>query len=168
MTYDSTISTASKAAPGVRLTIRRMSFGRRLDLTRQVKHLLGRFAFLSAGDKTPVDETEAALLAGEIDRVYVRWGLAAVEGLEIDGKPATAEQLVENGPEDLVAEVLALVRKEAGLSEEELKNSASHSTSTTETRPAGNATNAEKRAWRPSEDAAGFPEQTMMQPASCG
>jgi hypothetical protein len=85
---------------------------------------------------------EAALAASEIDRVYVSWGLAGVEGLEIDGRPATAELLLDAGPESLVSEALALIRREAGLSEEERKNFESHSTSAKENRPAGNATNA--------------------------
>ena len=140
MKYESVVVIESKAFPGVRFTIRRMSFGRRLDLTRQVKELLGRLEFAAAGEQGPTQEAETALLAGEIDRHYGRWGLAAVEGLEIDGQAATPETLLESGPEGLVHEVLEAVRREAGLSEEESKNSESHSTSCKDTRPGGNAT----------------------------
>lgn len=142
MDYESTITVESKALPGVRVTVRRMSFGRRLELTRQVKQLLSRLEFLAAGEATAAEEVAAALAASEIDRVYVSWGLAGVEGLEIDGRPATAELLLDAGPESLVSEALALIRREAGLSEEERKNFESHSTSAKENRPAGNATNA--------------------------
>ena len=142
MTYESTVTVESAKYPGVRFTVRRMSFGRRLELTRKIKKRLGRLEFLSAGEQGPTDEAEAAMLTGEIDREYGTWGLAAVDGLEIDGEPATPQDVIEKGPEPLVAEVLEAVYREAGLSEDELKNSESHSTSSKETRPGGNATNA--------------------------
>ncbi len=142
MTYESTVTVESAKYPGVRFTVRRMSFGRRLDLTRTVKERLRRLEFLAAGESGVSDETEAALLTGEIDREYGAWGLAAVDGLEIDGEPATPQSLIEKGPEPLVAEVLEAVYREAGLSEDERKNSESHSTSSKEIRPGGNATNA--------------------------
>jgi hypothetical protein len=142
MDYASTVTVDSEVAPGVRLTVRRMSFGRRLELTRQVKQLLSRLDFLSAKEGSVADQTETALVASEIDRAYLCWGLAAIEGIEIDGKPATIEALLEAGPEDLVAEILKLIRREAGLSEEERKNCESHSIFAEEARPDGNATNA--------------------------
>ena len=142
MTYESTVTVESAKYPGVRFTVRRMSFGRRLELTRTIKERLGRLEFLAAGESGVSDETEAALLTGEIDREYGAWGLAAVDGLEIDGEPATPQSLIDKGPEPLVAEVLEAVYREAGLSEDERKNSESHSTSSKETRPGGNATNA--------------------------
>ncbi|MEX2302307.1 MAG: hypothetical protein WD733_15305 [Bryobacterales bacterium] len=142
MTYESTQQVDSKECPGVRFTAYRMSFGRRLELTRQVRELLGRLEFARAGPGGPADDAEAALLAGEIDREYVRWGLASIEGLDIDGRPATPEDLIEKGPEKLVAEVLSAIRREAGLNEEERKNCESLSTSSEGEGPSGNATNA--------------------------
>jgi hypothetical protein len=142
MTYESTTQAESRECAGVRFTVYRMSFGRRLELTRKVRELLGRLEFVRAGPGGAGDDTEAALLAGEIDREYARWGLASVEGLEIDGRPATPDDLIEKGPEKLLAEVLGAIRREAGLDEEERKNSESHSTSCEGDRPGGNATNA--------------------------
>ena len=142
MNYASTIKTESTAFPGVWLTVRRMSFGNRLELIRKVKDLLGRLEFLAAGEPGPKEEAEAALLTSEIDCEYLRWGLEGIDGLEIDGEAATTSSLIDKGPEELVAEAVELVRREAGLSEEERKNSESHSISDTETRPDGNATNA--------------------------
>lgn len=142
MTYESTRQLESRECAGVRFTVHRMSFGRRLELTRKVRELLGRLEFVRAGPGGSGEDAEAALLAGEIDREYVRWGLASLEGLQIDGQPATPEDLIEKGPEKLVAEVLAAVRREAGLDEEERKNCESHSTSCEGDRPGGNATNA--------------------------
>jgi hypothetical protein len=142
MTYESTKQVDSSECAGVRFTVYRMSFGRRLELTRRVRELLGKLEFVRAGQGGSAEDAEAALLAGEIDREYTRWGLASLEGLEIDGQPATPEDLIEKGPEGLVGEVLAAIRREAGLDGEERKNSASHSTSSEETKPGGNATNA--------------------------
>ena len=46
----------------------------------------------------------------------------AVDGLEIDGEPATPASLVERGPEELFREALAAVKAECGLSDEQRKN----------------------------------------------
>ena len=143
MTYESTVPVESAKYPGVRFTVRRLSFGRRLELTRKVKEMLGRLEFLAAGESGAADDAEAALLTSEIDREYGSWGLAEVDGLEIDGEPATPQSLIEKGPEPLVVEVLEAVYREAGLNEDERKNSESHSTFSTGTRPGGNATNAD-------------------------
>ncbi|MEZ5365152.1 MAG: hypothetical protein R2748_23200 [Bryobacterales bacterium] len=142
MQYGSVVEVESEAMPGVRLTVRRMSFGRRLELTRKVQELAKRLAFVAAGEKDAGSEAEQALLGAEIDREYLRWGLVRVDGLTIDGEEATAESLIEAGPEALVREALAAVRREAGLSEDERKNSASPSTSCSEAKPDGSATNA--------------------------
>ena len=65
---------------------------------------------------------DAALLEVEIERLYVKWGLREVTGLEVDGSAATPESLAESGPEDLFREALAAVRAAAGLSDAERKN----------------------------------------------
>lgn len=122
MNYESTVTVESETLDGVRFSIRRMSFGRRLELTRQVQHLLGRLEFAAAGEQGTAEQAEAALLSGEIDRKYLRWGLQEIEGLVIDGEAATPELLVEKGPESLLGEVLAAIRREAGLDEDERKN----------------------------------------------
>jgi hypothetical protein len=119
-----------------------MSFGRRLELTRRVRELLGRLRFTAAGEGDSQEQAEAALLGGEIDREYLSWGLDAVEGLAIDGAPATAEGLIERGPEELVREALEAVRREAGLNEDERKNSESHFTLHAPEIPGGSATSA--------------------------
>ncbi|MBI3694057.1 MAG: hypothetical protein HY238_04355 [Acidobacteria bacterium] len=140
MGYESGVEIVSEAAPGVRFVVDRMSFGRRLELIRQLKGWLGKLEFVTAGPEGPEREAEAALLAGEIDRIYLRWGLRGVTGIEIDGEPVTPESLVEKGPEALVKEVLRAIRREAGLSEAERKNCESPSISCEETRPDGSAT----------------------------
>ena len=64
---------------------------------------------------------ETAILSAEVDRLYIRWGLKEVDGLVIDGLPATPESLLAVGPEELVQEALAFIRSECGLDEAEKK-----------------------------------------------
>ena len=140
MGYESGVEVASGAAPGVRFVVERMSFGRRLELIRRMKGWLGKLEFVRAGPEGPEREAEAALLSGEIDRIYLQWGLRSIAGLEIDGEEVTPESLVEKGPEEVVREILRAIRQEAGLSEAERKNCESPSISCEETRPDGSAT----------------------------
>jgi hypothetical protein len=121
MSYESLKVVDSDAAPGVRYTVAKMSFARRLDLMRKVRELAQRMEFLEAGDSAG-DKMDAALAQAEIDRLWVNWGLRAVSGLDLDGAAATPDSLAEAGPEDLFREALAAVRAEAGLSEAERKN----------------------------------------------
>lgn len=124
MNYASTFEVESAAMPGVRYRLRRISFGRRLELARSIRdklELMDRAQLLPAGE---VRDAETALLAAEVDAAHLRWGLEAIEGLEIDGAPATADSLLAAGPEPLLAEILAAIRHETGLDEEERKNSA--------------------------------------------
>ncbi len=141
MQYESTVEVESEKIPGVRFAVERMSFGRRLELIRQLREWLGRLEFVTAApSQGPEQQAEAALLAGEIDRIYLRWGLRRVTGIEIDGEEVTAERLIAKGPEGLVEEVLQAIRREAGLSEAERKNFESASISCAATRPDGSAT----------------------------
>jgi hypothetical protein len=121
MTYESTVTVFSQCAPDVSYSIYRMSFGRRLELMRQVRETAARLDFLRAG-ANEADQMEARILAAEIEQLYVRWGVREVCGLEIDGEPATPETLASSGPEDLFAEAVQAVARECGLDEEERKN----------------------------------------------
>jgi hypothetical protein len=121
MEYASVTVVEPAAAPGVRLVLRRMSFARRVELMRRIRELAGRAEFLKAAEDAG-EQMDAALLRAEIDRLYVAWGVERVEGLVLDGAPATPESLAEAGPEDLFREALEAVRRECGLSEAERKN----------------------------------------------
>jgi hypothetical protein len=121
MMYESVTEVVSSIAPDVRFTIARMSFGRRAELMRRVRELARRIEFLEASD-SPGERMDAGLLRCEIDRVYLLWGLKSVAGLFIDGVEASAEALVERGPEELCREALGAVRSETGLGEAERKN----------------------------------------------
>jgi hypothetical protein len=121
MNYQSVVHIESKTLAGVRFSITRMSFGRRLELTKRVRELSQQQDFFQAG-KDVTDRLNAALVSAEIDRVYLSWGLAGVEGLEIDGMKADAESILERAPEAFSREVIAAVRAECGLTAEERKN----------------------------------------------
>ena len=121
MEYTSFENIDSTVAPGVRYTLAKMSFGRRVDLMQRIREIAARKEFVEAGD-TPDEKMEAALLASEIDRIYLLWGLKEVAGLELDGLPATPESLAASGPEELFREALAAVKQRCGLSEAERKN----------------------------------------------
>lgn len=111
----------SKLAAGVSYTVAKMSFGRRVELTRRIRDLAGRKEFLEAGE-TAAEKMDAALLASEIDRLYLLWGLKELSGMELDGQPATPESLAASGPEELFREAVSAIKQRCGLSEAERKN----------------------------------------------
>jgi hypothetical protein len=119
--WSSRVNIASTSHPGVEFVVARMTFGRRLELMRRVRDLAARLEFFEAGQDAK-NGMEASLLAAEIDRLYVLWGLEEIRGLELDGAPATVERLIEDGPEELFVEALTVVRAECALSEAERKN----------------------------------------------
>jgi hypothetical protein len=119
--YESAVSIDSKSAPGVRFAIHRISFGRRMELSRRVRELSRKAEFLEAGTELN-EKIEASILAQEIDAMYLQWGLASIEGFIIDDEPATAVRLLEKGPEDLVREIVSAIKEQCGLSEPERKN----------------------------------------------
>ena len=124
MTHGSWVSkkvVESQNRPGVEFVIARMTFGRRIELMRHVRDLAARLEYFEAG-RDAKNEMEAGLLGVEIDRLYVRWGLREISGLDLDGVGATPESLAESGPEGLFREAVTLVRRQAGLSVEERKN----------------------------------------------
>ena len=121
MEYASEERIESRALPGVWFTIARMSFERRIELTRQVWELAGRLEHLQAGVDART-KLEAALTSAEIDRVFVSWGLRRIEGLSIDGEPATPELVAGRGPEALCREVTAAIKAQCGLTPQESKN----------------------------------------------
>ena len=119
--YNSVVWFDSDAVPGVRFAVARMSFGRRVELVRRLREIGRKAEFLEAGTDTR-EKLEGAVLAGDVDRAYLEWGLADVEGLSVDGETATVEKLIEKGPVTLALEILDKVKAECGLSENERKN----------------------------------------------
>jgi len=121
VSYDSVIRTMSKTVPGVMFSINRISFGRRLELTRLVREISQRAEFLEAGTGLE-SKIEANMLAQEIEAVYLRWALVGIYGLTIDGEPPSVENLLEKGPEELMREIVGAIKAQCGLSEAERKN----------------------------------------------
>jgi hypothetical protein len=95
--------------------------GRRIELARRIRELGRKIEFLQASG-TPGEQIEATLLKGEIERLYLEWGLDQIEALEIDGEAATPESLIESGPIELAEEILGRIKAECGLSQAERKN----------------------------------------------
>jgi hypothetical protein len=106
---------------GVRYEIRRISFGRRIELARRIREVGRKAEYLEAGNDVR-DKLEATVLGAEIDRVYLDWGLVGVEGIEIDGEAATPQSLIDAGPVELAAEILGRIKAECGLTDDERKN----------------------------------------------
>ena len=103
--------------------------------------------FLEAG-KDAREKLEATVLAAEIDRAYLEWGLVAIEGLEIDGAAATPETLIGSraggaGGGDSGAHQSG-VRVDRGRTKKLIV--AFHFFGV-RAKPGGNATNADGRGW---------------------
>ncbi len=146
MNWNSRKVVASKERPGVEFVVALMTFGRRIELMRQVRDLGRRLEYFDAGQDAK-NGMEASLLGAEIDRLYLCWGVEEIRGLEIDGLAATVDSLIDHGPEELFVEALAAVKAECGLDENERKNSSSHSTSSFQTGPGGTAGAAGDTVW---------------------
>src|SRR5260370_39366629 len=119
--YESTVALPSKTVEGVEFTIVRLSFARRMELARGVLELSRRMEFQRAGEGID-DSIEANILSCEIDRLYLRWGLVSINGLMVEGMDATAELLAEKGPENLAEEIVAAIKAQCGLTDNERTN----------------------------------------------
>lgn len=119
--YESVLVIRSKAMPTVTFAIKRVSFGRRMDLSRRAREISRKAEFLEAGSQLG-DKIEAGILTQEIDTMYLAWGLVSIQGLTIDGEAATADSLLEKGPDELTREVVDAIKAQCGLSEVERKN----------------------------------------------
>jgi hypothetical protein len=142
--YESLAWFEAEAMPGVRYAIARISFGRRIELARRIREIGRKLEFLEAGSDVR-EKLEAAVVAAEIDRAYLEWGLSGIEGLTIDGETATPGTLIDKGPMELAAEILARVKAECGLTEDERKNWRSHSIFSAGAKPGGDASSADGR-----------------------
>jgi hypothetical protein len=154
MKLSSTKRIESQEIPGVAFTVKRISAKRRDDLDELTapvaEKMEGReeYADLSrervaakeAGEVFPTEkELRWLTLNMQAGRLYsrealpaiVRYCLVSIEGLDIDGKPATADALSECSEEAdrLYSEIVREIEKERGLTAPETKNSDSLSTS---------------------------------------
>ncbi len=120
-TYSSIAWRESQTIRGVRYAIRRVSLAQRIELANRVQELLLKHEFLRAGDSA--DQVQANLAELLIQKLYIEWGLAEIKRLVIDGVDATADSVIEKGPELLAREIVAAIREQMELSEDERKNS---------------------------------------------
>jgi hypothetical protein len=65
----------------------------------------------------------------EMQPPVLRWGVASIEGLNIDDQPATVESLIADGPPELTEEIAGQVTRVMRLSSAQIKNSAPLTTS---------------------------------------
>lgn len=121
MDYWSRIVKKSTRFPGVEFTVARLSLSRRIELGHRIREIGAQGEFLAASDRV-LDQIDAGLMQRRIERAYLEWGLLGVSGLRIDGEAAGPGDVVERGPEELTAEILAAIRAELHLSVEERKN----------------------------------------------
>jgi hypothetical protein len=119
--YASSAVVESHHFPGVRYRVAKMSLGRRIELAKKVREIGLKGEFLAAG-KGLDERVEASVAEQQVYRVYLEWGLLGVEGLRIDGEAATPAAVIDRGPEKLVAEILASIKRELFLDEADRKN----------------------------------------------
>src|SRR5262252_8272482 len=93
--YESSLWYEAESRAGVRYQIARVSFGRRIELARRIREIGRKMEYLDAGSDVR-EKLEATVLAAEIERAYLEWGLIALEGLTIDGVEATPQLLIES------------------------------------------------------------------------
>lgn len=119
--YSSLLWQESKTFKAVRFAVRKISLLQRIELTSRVREVVLRHEFLKSGDAS--DQLEATLGELLVRKLYIEWGLHEIQGLIVDGEPATVESVIEKGPEALTDEIVATIRAQLELSEEERKNS---------------------------------------------
>lgn len=119
--YASVIWHESKTVSGVRYATRQVSLQQRIELASRIREIVLRHEFLKAGDAG--DQLEVTLGELLVRKLYIEWGLQEIEGLAIDGEPATVESIVAKGPEALTDEIVTSIRGQLELSGEERKNS---------------------------------------------
>ena len=76
-----------------------------------------------------IEQQTAELIEDRFTPEWVRWGVKSIEGLEIDGQPATVETLIQDGPRELYSLIAAEIQRAAGLSGVESGESAPRITS---------------------------------------
>lgn len=119
--YSSTKLCQSVCRPGVAYVVRKMSLRRRAALASALAEIGPRLEFTTAGS-TAMDQLETTRLLAAAAETYLKWGLLSVEGLDVDGEPATIETLLDRGPEDLCDEIVQSIQAECRMSEDEVKN----------------------------------------------
>jgi hypothetical protein len=111
----------SAVAPGVKLGIWEVTLDRRIELTRQIHGLAVEQEYHAAAG-SEAGRAAAALANLRAQAVVLRWGLASVSGLVVDGEEVTVSEFAERAPEALAREALEAIQKASGLTPGERKN----------------------------------------------
>lgn len=134
-TYESTV------LPGVKVSLRKLTEGRRLQFQIAVGPPLADMRALALEqrkllEETPINQEKFAELNERIEFVAtekltpakIKWAVANIQGLQIGEEAATLDNLMD-WPSDLVQELLKLVDDVTALNEVERGNSDSPTTS---------------------------------------
>lgn len=145
------------AFAGVTFVLRKQSEARRAQLRlmtaesqNRIRNLVSESQKLKAQPEESRDVVRIAAITDEIETeviqglnpVWLKWGVKSIQGLFLkdDDNPEaepvaieTPEQLVANGPSELMVEILGTLKALAGMSEDEIKNYALPSTSGAQT-----------------------------------
>lgn len=152
MNLTGNITHQSEALPGVSFAVRRLNYIARSErdlsmledrarltaILRRMEAICdggkierdddGRVTNITAGREhefRPLDNEYAMIHQTRIVPAYIRAGLLSVEGLEIEGAPATVESVLKHAPDALLDEVFAACYAASDLSEAQRKNSLS-------------------------------------------
>lgn len=139
--FNSKETVESVTCPGVRFTVRILNDIQRarrdmklLEVRARINELQDKWVVAKdkgagALELLKINDEAALLSQSQLKPAYIRAGLISIEGLELDGAPATIETLIESGPVELVNEIYDACVKASGLGAEETKNLPSPGTS---------------------------------------
>lgn len=111
----------ARSVAGVRLWLWNVTLARRIELTRAVHEITVEQEF-HAGGGSERGRAAAVLASLRAEAEVLRWGLAGVDGLVVDGVRVGVEDFVEKAPERLAREALREIQRASALTELERKN----------------------------------------------
>jgi hypothetical protein len=153
MDYENTERIESKVAPGVVIVYYKAIEERRIELRRQAADIAAKFRSLNAEvrklqyewAKPDIDEPtkedlmvrqenvleqQHTIMITELNPLYLRWGIKAVEGLKVNGVEIKTPDALLHGPGELYAETIKTIHDRLGLNDDQIKNLSSPTTST--------------------------------------
>jgi hypothetical protein len=142
--YTSTVDVKDERFPDVVVKLRKVSAGKRDEMRLAIcKHLEELSEIIQEAEefREGADDNSASAakiqwynarissVSARVDHVRARALVKSIDGLEIDGAPATIDSLIDSGDEDLFEVVSRAVKHEMGLDRDEQKNSPRPTTS---------------------------------------
>lgn len=121
MEHVTTLVHQSRVCPGVKVTLKRISFWRRSELMKRLAPILAKARAIASSNDAE-DLSSSGMLRREISQILLEWGIVEVSGLRIDGAQATKATLLTDGPEELVLEIFGELQRQLSLNESERKN----------------------------------------------